>query len=187
VTTTDGGVLELAAYPPGVAYVSPDVFMIDVLTNRSIHLVSADWSSSNLRLVLPTLQSACADRPVCLFRLEVGALGCPNPNPSPEAGGLGDPSVCFADVRAMRSPPELVPSGAGQLYHAVRYVEPCSSFEPPTSPVCSASVESARKCAFGLSPNCTGCPLGAHCPSPGPNPAASAPGLGSLRPHRHPD
>jgi hypothetical protein len=64
----------------------------------------------------------------------------------------------------------------------VRYVEECTAvnepYEKPGSSACFGSIESARKCAFGLRDTCKRCPHGAICP--GGNEARSFPGFFTL-------
>ncbi len=104
-----------------------------------------------------------------------GTLRCP------PVGG----AVCFqgggggARISATRSPeaPPGRSTGAAQ-FHTVRYVAQCAGFVAPGSDVCSASVESAQQCAFGLGESCKRCPYGAHCP--GGNEARSFPGFYTL-------
>jgi hypothetical protein len=81
-----------------------------------------------------------------------------------------DGSVCFqggggARISATRSPeaPPGWSTGAAQ-YHTIRYVAQCAGFAAPGSDVCSASVDAAQQCAFGLGDFCKRCPYGAHCP-----------------------
>jgi hypothetical protein len=100
--------------------------------------------------------------------------------------------VCLGCVGHRRGADEvpayarLSPSGAGEparRYHTIRYVKKCKDaqgahedpYEEPGSPICSESVESAQKCAFGLGDTCKRCPYGAICP--GGDEARSFPGF----------
>ena len=165
VVTTNGGVLELSPHPAVAIYASsarPRVSLLDVLTTTRLDLnVSNESSTSRVVVHLPVFDAVCVNRTACVFRLEVGdapTYSCP--------GGHGpDLSVCFGEVRAMRTPAELRNGNASASYHAVRYVNSCAgTFEPPNSPLCTASVESAQRCAFGELHECRACPYGGHCP-----------------------
>ena len=75
-----------------------------------------------------------------------------------------------------------MPAGQHAEYHTIRYVDKCNAtgvreepYEDPGSPICSESIDSAQKCAFGLGDTCRRCPFGAICP--GGNEARSFPGF----------
>jgi hypothetical protein len=146
---------------------------------------------AEISLDLPSFAEACGDKEdLCLFGLEIrnsilppdpdlglaGDFNCPGQ--LEETGGLV--AACFPGIDASLSHP--VPAGQRAEYHTIRYVKKCNAtgvreepYEDPGSPICSESIQSAQKCAFGLADTCRPCPKGAICP--GGDEARSFPGF----------
>ena len=203
VVTTKAGRLILHAYsnfssPP---FISPSAKLVREANasaaGRRLVLnvpVNVDDSTpTRLSLELPSFAAACGDEngneSMCLFGLEIS-----NSEPAdPDLGVAGNFScpgrmengeevaACFAAIGASLSPSHA--GGQTRRYHVIRYVPKCNDaqgvneerYEEPGSAVCSASIESAQKCAFGLGDTCKRCPYGAICP--GGNEARSFPGF----------
>jgi hypothetical protein len=203
VVTTKAGKLILEAHngfssPP---FISPSAALVREAsasaTGRRLVLDVpvniSDSTPTRLSLELPSFAAACGDEngneSMCLFGLEISN----SEPPDPELGIAGNFScpgrlengeqvaACFAAIGA-----SLSPSHGGRQthqYHVIRYVPKCREaqgateepYEEPGSAVCSASIESAQKCAFGLGDTCKRCPYGAICP--GGNEARSFPGF----------
>ena len=197
VVTTKGGDLVLYSHShfSSPSFISPTATLVRVASpplaaSQRLTLPVRKWSPTELTLTLPSFAETCGDRSFCLFGLEIrNSIEPPDPNLG-LAGDFNCPGLletgeqvaaCFPAIAAPLSPPS-----AGEpvrRYHTIRYVEKCKDaqaaredpYEEPGSPICSESVESAQKCAFGLGDTCKRCPHGAMCP--GGNEARSFPGF----------
>jgi hypothetical protein len=197
VVTTKGGTLVLHAHAgfSSPSFISPSAALVREASppaagERLVVKVS-EWSAAQLTLELPSFSEACGklNKSMCLYGLEIS-----NSKPSDADLGLaGDfkcpgrletgeqVAACFPAIDASLSPSDA--GGQTRQYHVVRYVLKCGDaqgwheepYEEPGAAICSASIESAQKCAFGLGDTCKRCPYGAICP--GGNEARSFPGF----------
>jgi hypothetical protein len=196
VVTTKGGDLFLHSHASfsSPSFLSPSAallrFASPAAADQRLILHVRKWSPTELTLTLPSFSEACGSEKICVFGLEIrNSIEPPNPNLG-LAGDFSCPGLlesgervaaCFPAIVAPLSPP--IVGGETRRYHAVRYVEKCAAaqgvhedpYEEPGSPICSESIESAQKCAFGVGDTCKRCPYGAICP--GGNEARSFPGF----------
>jgi hypothetical protein len=195
VVTTKGGDLVLYSHSrfSSPSFISPTGTLVRVspaVAGERLVLHVRKWSPTELTLTLPSFSETCGDRSFCLFGLEIrNSIEPPDPNLG-LAGDFNCPGLLETGEQAAACYPAIAaplsPSSAGEparRYHSIRYVEKCKDaqgahedpYEEPGSPICSESVESAQKCAFGLRDTCRRCPYGAICP--GGDEARSFPGF----------